>query len=1004
MKIIQVHRNLGIWIFFSKKKSLKYIITGLFLSCMVILRGQDIPFSPPYKKHLTIKEGLPSNTVYSVTKTIDGYWYISTRNGVVRYYGGNMNAEGNLQGVLPGGVTFRVFPDMLGRHWFSTWQPQVSYLQNDQLFTAENKPFLKKLKNPKTFGDIYADPMGFVFFIFGIEHTYIVSGENVHAISELFGNDFFRKISNGLIYRIIYVEPLTYNLVTDRGIFRVKMNKKYGLEADTLTRFVPSDHIDFTHLETDRLLYISNQELIDYTISSGNKKVVCKNEEFFQKNITFLYRAENVYFVGTRNGLFIMDGIHDTKILDGLFVYNIVSDNMYVWVSTNEGVFIYEREVLTMDGISINPLYGKIIRSKYAGDDKFISLTNKGMILFHTSREILKWAMLPDWKNYSEVCNILDMGDYMIIPTQEYFYRVDKQGFRIHPAERHFYGSIKSITAKKGADHFFIGTIHGILKIYTSKQQEETIFSVSGYESFISMLETKDGIYLLSYHSLYFQDLQGTTSKLFESDKCTFTSLKKIGDYILLLTNGCNPYIAEMAGGKFTAHPFSISGAKMNYCEELNDSIAVLISDNQLSLFDYRKKFLVKSIKFEERIVEMGKYPGGIYVAFDHTFITYPDNKLQIPSMDKATPGFKITSINDFRNKHYTEHEKIVLGYGNKKLLIKTNVINPYDYPNSLVYHLKRDQVTIAEGRLSEDEPLNLYISTFGNYKLELAMIDPADGGFLESKDLYFRVKKPFYFTYAFLISALIFLLALVFGYLKYREYKIKKEKAFEYELVVNKLKALTVGMNPHFIFNVLVGIKNLANNQEYELIKNYVDKFSSVARYNLNSLRSNFTNLEKEVILIKSYLDLEKMRFPELFEYEIYMDPMIEEQNCKIPVSVLQPVLENCLIHGIIPKKKDGKIKVEFIEDEENNILTILVSDNGVGYNPEKISMHKTDNNQIAMDTIQSRIASINQVTDLSCSMTIEAIIKDGVPQGTLVTFSFPLYYDWRSLDTSPF
>lgn len=156
------------------------------------------------------------------------------------------------------------------------------------------------------------------------------------------------------------------------------------------------------------------------------------------------------------------------------------------------------------------------------------------------------------------------------------------------------------------------------------------------------------------------------------------------------------------------------------------------------------------------------------------------------------------------------------------------------------------------------------------------------------------------------------------------KELKIKKERT---EM---QLEALQMKINPHFIYNSLNSIAALST-IDGEKTRDMTIGLSKLLRYSLMYQRNSFASVEEESEIIKEYIEIEKIRFGDDLQFEIHLNK--ETKKILIPRFILQPVIENCIKHGII----DGKIKITLSSQIKNNELNISVSDNGKPF-PEKI------------------------------------------------------------------
>lgn len=163
------------------------------------------------------------------------------------------------------------------------------------------------------------------------------------------------------------------------------------------------------------------------------------------------------------------------------------------------------------------------------------------------------------------------------------------------------------------------------------------------------------------------------------------------------------------------------------------------------------------------------------------------------------------------------------------------------------------------------------------------------------------------------------------------KQHKVeKKVLAIEKQMFEIEQKALQLQMNPHFIFNSLNSIQSFVLKNDTDKAINYLAKFSQLMRFILSNSREAYIPVKNEVEAVKHYLDIEKLRFDDKFDYQINIDHSIDQEFTEIPPMIIQPYIENAIIHGLVNSEKKGKIEIQ-IKRAGNSILCI-VEDNGIG------------------------------------------------------------------------
>ena len=238
---------------------------------------------------------------------------------------------------------------------------------------------------------------------------------------------------------------------------------------------------------------------------------------------------------------------------------------------------------------------------------------------------------------------------------------------------------------------------------------------------------------------------------------------------------------------------------------------------------------------------------------------------------------------------------------------------------------------------------------------------DPWD--YSEPATFSFTINPPFTQTWYFYLLMALILIGLGFGI--YRQITLRRRRKAEEQHIrdtAEKLQlehqALYAMMNPHFTFNALQSIQYFIHRQDKKSANKFLSSFAKLVRKNLESTKSDFITLAEEVERLKLYLSLEKMRFPEKFDFIVSTGNEVESHEIQIPPMILQPFVENSIKHGIMPLDADGEITVN-IEKIDEDYLRIIISDNGIGIEASKKkkanrpSDHVSKGMQITLDRL---------------------------------------------------
>ena len=215
-------------------------------------------------------------------------------------------------------------------------------------------------------------------------------------------------------------------------------------------------------------------------------------------------------------------------------------------------------------------------------------------------------------------------------------------------------------------------------------------------------------------------------------------------------------------------------------------------------------------------------------------------------------------------------------------------------------------------------------------------------------------------------------------------ETKLSNQKR-QYELQLNALRAQ---MNPHFVHNSLNAIQYYIQLNEVEKSEDYLAKFSKLMRQFFEYSRKQNISIEHEIKLLKNYLDIEKLRFEDKFDYKITIDKTLDLQDLFLPPMILQPIVENAINHGIFHKKDNGLLEINF-ENIQNNQFKIEIIDNGIGINEsKKLSKEKNETyTEHSGFVLEERLALLKESSYWKIDFSIVDRLENENQSGTRVT-----------------
>jgi len=350
-------------------------------------------------------------------------------------------------------------------------------------------------------------------------------------------------------------------------------------------------------------------------------------------------------------------------------------------------------------------------------------------------------------------------------------------------------------------------------------------------------------------------------------------------------------------------------------------------------------------------------------------------------------------SLDSIPLQKFSKNKNVLHLQPNQNLLafyFKTVDIN---HPKELQYRWKLDRFKWSNW--NTDTKVNI-ASDYGKHtfqaqsrNLNWIESDVVSFQFEREKPLF---KKTWFIWTFFTVLGLIFL---SFIYLYFRRLrkknKLEKERLqLENNLLTLEQKALRLQMNPHFIFNVLNGIKAMSISDVKTMHKT-INKFATLLRATLTNSRKNEITLAEEIHTLKNYIEVEQLMTEKQFSYQIDVKTDMDTEEILIPPMLIQPFVENAIRHGIMVVDRVGVLQIQF--ETKKDFLYCTIIDNGIGINKSKENKPKSNHQSMALEVTKERIEHLSGANTL----IIEEIIdKNNTLAGTKASFKIPLITDY--------
>ena len=422
----------------------------------------------------------------------------------------------------------------------------------------------------------------------------------------------------------------------------------------------------------------------------------------------------------------------------------------------------------------------------------------------------------------------------------------------------------------------------------------------------------------------------------------------------------------------------------------------------------YRARNTFRKLKSYENIGISAFISGQINSTLRKYKNALADYEIALQEFEKVKNATKISEIQHhigllfLQQKNYKQAEKYLMSSINTFLLNKKNM--PYFAQN----YRSMSEVYEATNRINQAfQYQNIYLDyvsdqTINKDAVQIAQLtesnlreererliekqkESIDKERKEKEVLEIQRTKNLLIT---LVVAIILVLGIIILFLRMKQIRSKQEQR-EAEMSQTLLRTQ---MNPHFVFNAMSVIQSYIFTHNPERSSKFLVNFSKLMRLILENSPKEFIPLELEAEILEKYLNTQKMRFEDRFEFEIQFEDDLLFKKALVPPMITQPFVENAIEHGQLHTIEGGKISISAVE--ENEMLKIIVQDNGIGRknsrSTQKIKTHKS----MAIDITRERIEIINRKYRSSGNLIIEDFDKK-TGRGTIVTILLPLKFE---------
>jgi ligand-binding sensor domain-containing protein len=304
--------------------------------------------------------------------------------------------------------------------------------------------------------------------------------------------------------------------------------------------------------------------------------------------------------------------------------------------------------------------------------------------------------------------------------------------------------------------------------------------------------------------------------------------------------------------------------------------------------------------------------------------------RLMIEKMEVNFNDYNISALLLTDKWSVLPENELVLPYDKNTLTFYFHLLQ-FSEPSKTTFSYKLNGVQEKWTDFSADNKAVYTKLKPGKYILRFRSTIKSSPGNLFESEFSFRINPPWYREWWFITIVLLTMISFAYLFLWNMFRQIRRNAEIDRKIEALKLEALKSQMNPHFIFNAFNSIQKYILNQDIKAALNYMSDFAGLIRKTLDNSTNERICLADEISYLKSYIELEQRRVPNL-NYTIECKNDIDCEGIFIPPMMIQPVVENSILHGIRHKEGEGIIRIIFTVSEESGGLICKVEDNGIG------------------------------------------------------------------------
>jgi len=870
---------------------------------------------------------------YCVFQDSKGFIWFGTDMGVIRYDGRNLKYFTVSDG-LPDNTVFCFDEDEEGRLWGGTFNNSIFYIEKDVVFT--NKIINKKLNKYKhSVITSIAAQNNSVYLGFSQSLPVKVTFRNQPKIEELFSYVASIYVLNISEKKFIYGYSDSCELI-NASVY--KIGNVFSNNAPSIIPFIENNFF----WSSSRVLKIKDNYLLLMvnSIVYLNEKGILFNQKIDGVVSGAFYDGNNIFVALRKKGVFkttlTNDSLHfKSQIVDG------ITPNVFIDKEHNKWIVSIE------DAVSIIPYYrfGKILLESDNNNILFVEKFNDTTLLFGTRKgnvyaysksKIIKLLSFKDVDYF--YASLLSDGQFWLAKdyynTSNIIYNIKMNS--ISNVYHLNIGSVKDICFNPFDTSLFIAEHYKLIKYKSSNAQDIIDTLLIGRVNALCVL--KNQLLYGTPNGLFAYDIKD--KKMCPKPLLAGVRINKIvatsdSTFILsthgkgLIMSGLGSYVSITRKEGLVNDIIKciyFDKDRKNLWVGTPTGLSRIIFDLTNSLNYTIQNFDINSGLTSNIISDLEVIQDTLYVAGPNGITVIPIRNIpdQIP-----VPKLVVSKIKVNKDAADFDNLNLLLNHYQRHIEISFDAIS-YSFSSNLLFYYRMQPDNLEWNTTGANE-VSFENLNYGKHTFELKACS-YDGSVCS--DVYvldFYIAYPFWYRWWFILLSISLITFMIFFIFRLRVNTIRKKVKIKRMLLDAEKKALRAQMNPHFIFNALTSIQKFILTNNTEKADYYVRQFAKLIRLILETSKHTTIKLNNEISILNLYLELEKLRMSDKFDYEINVDENLNPDFVEIPSMLIQPIVENAVWHGVANlQTRKGHIFINF--SHKNNNIECIVEDNGTG------------------------------------------------------------------------